>query len=126
MGAEDGAVGALADNVRSVNSSATAAGPFVLPTDLGDYAVVVPPELGLELNQAVDFTCPVCSASLTSRRNDGMAELVCKASDGSRGVVAFARAYGRHATYHVGKEAVRAYGEHAVATDINYWGAGPD
>jgi len=101
------------------------AGLVLLSPKLGDYAVVVPPDFHLAHDTTVDFSCPVCGKSLTSRSDKHMAEVVCVGGDGSKGVVAFSRSYGHHATYFVGAQAVRSYGEHAVGLDVNFWGAGP-
>jgi len=90
----------------------------------GNYSVIAPEGFTLRRKDEVRFSCPVCSADLTSARDPGMAEIRFVGADGREGTVAFSREHGRHATYFITEEKVRAYGEHAWKEQVNFWGVG--
>ena len=92
----------------------------------GNYDAVVAEGLRLKRKEQVQFACPVCGHSLTSRRDPQMAQIEFVTSSGEAGSVAFSRTFGEHATYFITAESVRSYGEHADTDGVNFWGVGPD
>jgi len=91
----------------------------------GNYDVIVPASFRLKKNDAVRFSCPLCSSDLTSKRDPAMAEISFASSNGQGGIVVFSRVLGHHETHFVTREEVRSYGEHAPQSGINFWGVGP-
>ncbi len=92
----------------------------------GNYDVIVPEGFQLRKKDKVLFSCPVCGVSLTSARDENLAQISFLSTAGASGTVAFSRVFGHHATYFITAEDVRSYGEHAESVDVNFWGEGPD
>jgi len=102
-----------------------ASGLLLFSPQPGNYEVIAPDELPLRPGDRLDFRCPVCGKSLTSRANENLAELGFRLSNGTEGRVHFARRYGEHATFYITTEEVRSYGENADAySNLNFFGAG--
>jgi hypothetical protein len=99
-------------------------GLLLLSPQPGNYTVIVPDGLKLRHKDEVRFSCPVCAVDLTSKRDRTMAEIRFRSADGTAGIVAFSREFGRHATYVITEEKVKAYGEHAREDRVNFWGVG--
>jgi predicted RNA-binding Zn-ribbon protein involved in translation (DUF1610 family) len=95
---------------------------ILLSPQPGNYSVIASEDFILRRNDAVRFSCPVCSADLTSAHDPGMAEIRFIGADRREGTVAFSRQPGHHATYVITEEKVRAYGEHAQEKRVNFWG----
>jgi len=91
----------------------------------GNYDLIVPESFRLKKGDEVQFSCPLCSRDLTSKRDPTMAEIRFVCPNGPSGTVVFSRVVGHHETYFVTKEEVKPYGEHARPQAINFWGAGP-
>jgi predicted RNA-binding Zn-ribbon protein involved in translation (DUF1610 family) len=88
-------------------------GLILLSPQPGNFKYVLDPgvEALLQTGASVKFTCPACSADLTSRANRHFAELnLLVAGQGPRRVE-FSRLYGTHATFVVSGDRVKAYGE---------------
>ncbi len=90
----------------------------------GNYSVIAPEDFALRPKDDLRFSCPVCSANLTSPHDPNMAEIRFTGADGREGTVAFSREHGHHATYFITEEKVKAYGEHARQEQVNFWGVG--
>ncbi len=115
----------LNPNIKIILSArkGDAKGIVLLSPRPGEYAAIAAPELGLETGDRVDFHCPLCGASLTSRLDDNLAELGYRGPDGEQGRIDFSRIYGEHATYIVLHGEVRTFGAHASAYQkINFFG----
>ena len=119
--------GNLNPNVKIVLRAAVGGqtGLFLFSPQPGNYDVIIPEGFRLKKKDIVAFSCPICNADLTSPRDKDLASIRFASTFGAEGTVAFAREYGRHATYFITRESVRAYGEHASAEKINFWGVGP-
>ncbi len=102
-------------------------GLILLSPQPGNYEVILADEIVLEEDDLVDFHCPVCSESLTTRRDENMARLSFRFSSGREGRVYFARRFGHHATYFVSDDAIESFGENASQqVNLNYFGSGQD
>ncbi len=100
-------------------------GLFLFNPAPGNYEVIVPEGCTVRRKEVVTFSCPVCSADLTSVHDPALAEILFTAGSGLSGTVAFSRVAGQHASYFITAERVRTYGEHAQDRGMNYWGEGP-
>ena len=100
-------------------------GLFLFSPQPGDYHVVVPEGFKLKKKDRVDFSCPICSKSLSSKRDKSMAEIRFTMPGSNEGTVAFSKIYGQHATYFITAEHVKHYGAHR-AEAVNFFGEGPD
>src|ERR1035437_7253837 len=90
----------------------------------GNYAVIAPEDFTVCRKDEVRYSCPVCSADLTSAHDPGMAEICFVGADGREGTVAFSREHGHQATYVITEEKVRAYGRDARKERVNFGGWG--
>jgi len=99
-------------------------GLFLFSPKPGNYDAIVPPGFELKKDDKVEFSCPICTHTLTSKRDVNLAEIAFSTSAGITGKAAFSRTYGQHSTYFITEEEVKSYGEHAVSTDLNFWGEG--
>lgn len=99
-------------------------GLVLLSPQPGNYQAIVPPDLGLQHGDLVEFHCPVCGARLTAPHDENLAVLDFRFSTGLAGRVLFSRRYGEHATYFVADDEVKTYGEHAPGQQVNFFGVG--
>jgi len=97
---------------------------LLLSPQPGNYSVIAPEDFTVRRKDNVRFSCPVCSADLTSAHDPGMAEVRFVGADGREGTVAFSREPGHQATYVITEEKVTAYGKHARKEGVNFWGVG--
>jgi len=93
----------------------------------GNYSAVISENLHLKSGDKVDFSCPVCQASLVSGVNPNLVEISFHLDNGIDGKVNFSRILGEHATYFTTSESVRSYGDNAERYgNINFFGASSD
>ena len=89
-------------------------GLVLLHPEPGNYRVALSDGLPLAKGDVVDFSCPVCQASLVSKLDQSLVQLDYASKSGDeRGIVVFSRVYGDHATFIVNKQSVAAYGKNA-------------
>lgn len=102
-------------------------GLILLSPQPGNYEVIVADEIKLQAEDLVEFHCPVCSTSLTTEKDEAMAELTFKLASGSDGTVYFSRRFGEHATYFVIDDEVQSFGKNAMPhPHLNFFGSGQD
>ncbi|MCK9996930.1 MAG: hypothetical protein KAH56_11705 [Candidatus Krumholzibacteria bacterium] len=81
-------------------------------------------EKGLAEGAKIRFSCPVCSADLTSKSNSQLAELRMIAPDREPRRVEFSRIYGKQATFIFDGEDVISFGDDADHLgETNFFGA---
>lgn len=101
-----------------------ARGLMLLSARPGDYRLIVDENLPLESGDLCEFHCPVCSASLTSRRHDQFCELLMDKGELVPSLVEFSRVYGKHATFILDGRDLTAFGEDADDFETtNFFGA---
>ena len=100
-------------------------GLILLSPQPGNYQTILSDELTLTDNDLVSFHCPVCGVSLTNEKDNNMAQIAFRFSNGRVGIVYFSRKYGHHATYFVTDEQIEAYGDDAMPQQhMNFFGSG--
>lgn len=81
-------------------------------------------EKDLSPGDKIKFSCPVCSADLTSRFNNQLAEMVMISPGREPRRAEFSRIYGKNATFIFDGEDVVSFGEDADHLGLtNYFGA---
>ena len=101
-----------------------ARGLILLSAQPGDYRLIVDEDFPLEKGDLCEFHCPVCSASLTSKRHDHFCELLLDKGEHVPSLVEFSRVYGEHATFILDGRDLTAFGEDAEEFDgTNFFGA---
>lgn len=113
------------EDVVLTGAKAKKRGLVLLSPEPGNYHAYVAKALDLRPGDMLDFSCPLCQASLKSRANKNLVQLSYKGDGGDEGFVTFSRVYGEHATYMVENGKVQAFGPNAALYgDINYFGEG--
>jgi hypothetical protein len=98
---------------------------ILLSPKVGNYTVILPDDFQLRDGERGSFHCPVCHGELKSPANAQFGEVLRDRPDGGFDRVAFHRTFGKHATFVVTEEEVRAFGEDAVQYRAgNFFGAG--
>lgn len=98
---------------------------ILLSPQVGNYTVILPEDFPLKEGEKATFFCPVCGAELTSPVNAHFNEVLRERADGGFDHVEFHRVYGRHATFVVTGDEVRAFGDDAGSFEpVNFFGAG--
>jgi len=101
-------------------------GMILLSPQPGNFKYLCDPtvEKGLEPGDLVNFACPVCHASLTSKRNKRFAELRMHQQGSDDRVIEFSREFGTHATFIIDGDEIAAFGEDVDDMDgKNFFGA---
>lgn len=88
------------------------AGMILLSPQPGNFHFICDPKLQVSLTEGemVHFACPVCSADLTSPRDDGFAELMLETPGHEPRHIEFSRRFGTQATFIIDGDDVRPYG----------------
>ena len=99
-------------------------GLILFSPQIGNYKIIRDPSFELREGDLVEFGCPVCATSLTSRADRHLAEIELRQPAGRRALVAFSRVYGEHATFVLDGETLLPYGEDADHYDrVNFFGS---
>lgn len=97
---------------------------LVLSGELGDFSVKNKPEFLLNLEDMLEFYCPVCHESVSSRKSKEMASIIMKDLEDIECEVFFAKTLGKHSTYVIYDDRVDTYGEN-IEEFMNYFGLKP-
>ncbi len=99
-------------------------GLMLLSAKPGDYRLIVDPNFPLIEGTAVDFSCPVCTASLISKANENFVELRLDQGGSHMSTVEFSRIFGEHATFIIDGRELFRFGEDAEDyEDVNFFGS---
>jgi uncharacterized protein YbaR (Trm112 family) len=88
-------------------------GIVVLHTILGNYESKFSNGFSILEGDQVKFSCPVCHASLTHKKNDRLARFIQIDEKEKEAYIVFSQIYGEKCTYKIEeKEVTESYGEH--------------
>ena len=90
-------------------------GMILLSPQPGNYRYICDKSLedALKPGDKVTFSCPICTADLTSAGNPKFCQLELHTAGQEPRRVEFSRVYGTHATFVIGDNSVTSYGEDA-------------
>ncbi|MHC5036453.1 MAG: hypothetical protein ACYTHM_03995 [Planctomycetota bacterium] len=98
---------------------------ILLSPQVGNYNVILPEDFVLKEGEKTTFFCPVCREELTSPLNPLFNQVLRDRPEGGYDRVEFHRVFGKHATFVVTEDEVRAFGEDAPRyRNVNFFGAG--
>jgi hypothetical protein len=100
-------------------------GLILLSPQPGNYKFIADSTFAAALRPGaeVTYSCPVCSADLTSETHDKLVELTMRSADNRARRVAFARSHGVRATFIIDDGTVTPYGEDAEEFEtVNFFG----
>ena len=105
---------------------------FSLSATLGAYGAIPADAVELKPGAWVDFLCPHCERSFTSRHNDRLSVIHMIDGTGREMAVLFDRVHGEHSSFVVDMarcELIGAYGEHSglfrdeLSRTLNFFGS---
>jgi hypothetical protein len=89
-------------------------GLLLLHPGIGNYDSIKHPSFDFTMGEALEFFCPICSASLESKIDKNLVHVVMMDKDRKEYDVYFSRIAGEQSTYKVsGDKEVMAAGEHS-------------
>jgi hypothetical protein len=100
-------------------------GLMLLSPRPGNYKLICDEDLGGQIKRgdAIEFSCPVCHAVLTSPVSSKLSELLLGLPGQPVKKVKFSRIYGEHATFIHDGDSITHYGEDAdVYGHLNFFG----
>ncbi|MBI9035395.1 MAG: hypothetical protein JEZ03_13090 [Bacteroidales bacterium] len=86
-------------------------GMLLLHPELGNYEIVHHPRFVIESGETVEFKCPICSKSLTSDKNEELAQIIMTDDLGKEFEVYFSKIKGIKSTYQIIGDNVKIYGD---------------
>lgn len=110
--------------VLSARTAAGHQGLVLLTPELGDYRAIHHPEFKVVEGEHVDFYCPICHSNLIVEHNERAYTRVMMLELGEEYEVLFSQIAGQKATYVIGEQTIRAFGEDADE-NTNFWGSTP-
>jgi predicted RNA-binding Zn-ribbon protein involved in translation (DUF1610 family) len=88
-------------------------GIVMIEGELGNYNSSFSEDFTIVEGNTVNFSCPICHASLSDRKNKNLAHLMLIEEDKTEAQVYFSQIFGEKCTYKiVGNEIKNSFGEH--------------
>lgn len=100
-------------------------GLVLLSPEIGDYNVIVDPQLNYEPGDHVNFICPICYENLDAAEyGENLAQVIMRDSKDNESTILFSKIVGEKCTYKVEGGKVQSFGTDAD-TYINFFGETP-
>jgi len=90
-----------------------AIGWHFLYEEIGNYSVIQTSTINVEMGEVVDFSCPICNASLNTEKGDHYAGYIRVDESGQESKIIISREYGDRRTFKITGEEIESYGESA-------------
>ncbi len=89
-------------------------GLILLHPELGNYTVMHHPEFKFEEGETVEFYCPICGNSLTTKQKENFARIIMLEEEGKEFTILFSRVAGEKSTYKIQGESIEIFGKDAT------------
>lgn len=87
-------------------------GIMVLKSKLGDYTTRFSEDFIVFGGNKLHLSCPICHASLATRKNKNLAHLIMIDEDNNEATIFFSQVYGEKCTYKIeGQKITKSYGD---------------
>jgi len=108
-----GAINALDNIILAAKANKNKHGLILLHEEIGNYSVIQTSTINVEMGEVVDFSCPICNASLNTEKGDHYAGYIRVDESGQESKIIISREYGDRRTFKITGEEIESYGESA-------------
>lgn len=99
--------------IFKVKNQKKQSGLLLLSPQIGNYTCIKHPSFEYNVNDLLEFYCPLCSSSITSDIDKNLAHVILIDENGKRNDVYFSQIAGEHSTFATDGDSVHIEGEDA-------------